>query len=110
MVGGPSSRVQLPMKFSRSTGDQFAPAPIVVRVPKSDSWSTSALRVEGQVAERAELAAAARDRQVEVDRRFAASSATSEVDVPTPWRRRCCRDERCSRRASAWSSHCLREA
>src|SRR5258705_11248900 len=45
MVGGPSSRVQLVIRLSRSTGDQLAPAPIVVRLPKSESWSSSALRL-----------------------------------------------------------------
>src|SRR5947209_15502577 len=31
------------MKLRRSTGDQFAPAPNFVSVPKAESWSTSAL-------------------------------------------------------------------
>src|SRR5947209_9757370 len=42
MVGAPSSRVQLAMKFRRSAGDQFTPAPRTVRVPKSESWLISA--------------------------------------------------------------------
>ena len=43
IVGAPSSRVQLVTKFSRSAGDQLRPAPIFVSVPKSESWSISAL-------------------------------------------------------------------
>src|SRR4051794_41199401 len=43
MVGGPSSRAQLVTRLTRSTGDQLAPAPSLVSVPKSDSWLTSAL-------------------------------------------------------------------
>ena len=55
--------------------------------------------VEGQVAERAELAIAARDRQVEVDRRLPAASATARL--PSEPRRGCgcCRDGRCWPRA-----------
>ena len=41
--GAPSSRVQLPSRLSRSTGDQFRPAPSFVSVPKSEKCSTSAL-------------------------------------------------------------------
>jgi hypothetical protein len=43
MVGAPSSRVQLAIRLSRCAGDQFTPAPSVVRVPKSEYCSTSPL-------------------------------------------------------------------
>ncbi len=56
------------MKSRRGAGDQYTPPPTVVRVPKSDSSSTRALPLRGQVSHGGGAASAPRNGQVETDR------------------------------------------
>src|SRR6476620_6811463 len=86
MVGGPSSRVQLVITLSRSAGDQLAPAPTVVRLPKLDSWSSSALALS------VKLPSALNSRPRREIGRSRLTEATpvvrpTEPDVSTPSRR-----------------------
>ena len=66
--GAPSSRVQLAMKLSRSTGDQLSPAPTRRQRAEVRQLLDLGIGVERQIAERVEVAVAARHRQVEIDR------------------------------------------